>query len=227
MTSKTSKEYNPPLPLTNKSIYIIGPMRLPNEMMCRVLELETGASCQCLEVEELEQEGIKKNTGDNSPLILLDCGGKSIRSLLVHIRNELGEQKYSSLMAVFNALPDMGIEEDSARDGVAGVFYQGDPLVNFLKGISRIFNGELWYSRRYMSRFVLDKKDIFSKKGKDLLTRREEEILSLIAVGIKNEEIAEKLFISLSTVKTHTYNIFKKINVNNRLQAALWAAKNL
>jgi len=59
------------------------------------------------------------------------------------------------------------------------------------------------------------------------LTPREIEILSLVAIGAKNEEIAEKLFISSNTVKTHIYNIFKKIDVPNRLQAALWAAKNL
>ena len=60
-----------------------------------------------------------------------------------------------------------------------------------------------------------------------ILTPREIEILSLVAIGAKNEEIAEKLYISSNTVKTHIYNIFKKIDVPNRLQAALWAAKNL
>jgi LuxR family transcriptional regulator of csgAB operon len=59
------------------------------------------------------------------------------------------------------------------------------------------------------------------------LTPREVEILAMVAVGAKNEEIAEKLHISPHTVKTHIYNIFKKIDVPNRLQAALWAASNL
>lgn len=59
------------------------------------------------------------------------------------------------------------------------------------------------------------------------LTRREVEILDLIAAGYANQQIADELFISPHTVKTHLHNIFKKINVKRRLQAALWAAKNL
>jgi DNA-binding CsgD family transcriptional regulator len=48
-----------------------------------------------------------------------------------------------------------------------------------------------------------------------------------VAIGATNEEIGDKLCISPHTVKTHLYNIFKKINVPNRIQATLWAAKNL
>ncbi len=59
------------------------------------------------------------------------------------------------------------------------------------------------------------------------LTRREKEILDLIANGYSNQQIADELFISPHTVKTHLHNIFKKINVKRRLQAALWAAQNL
>ncbi|WDP93254.1 MAG: response regulator transcription factor [Desulfobacter sp.] len=59
------------------------------------------------------------------------------------------------------------------------------------------------------------------------LTRRQKEILGLIAKGCSNKEIADTLFISPLTVKTHLQNIFAKINVKQRLQAALWAAKHL
>ena len=60
-----------------------------------------------------------------------------------------------------------------------------------------------------------------------LLTRREREILDMIAQGASNDIIADKLCISRHTVKTHLYNLFKKIGAPNRLQAALWAMKNL
>jgi len=66
-----------------------------------------------------------------------------------------------------------------------------------------------------------------NKKDVIFLTRRELEILSMVVSGATNEEIAARICISPHTVKTHIYNIFKKINVPNRLQAALWAAKNL
>ncbi len=59
------------------------------------------------------------------------------------------------------------------------------------------------------------------------LTPREREILELIARGASNRQIADGLYISTHTVKTHLHNIFQKIDVTGRLQAALWAAKYL
>ena len=59
------------------------------------------------------------------------------------------------------------------------------------------------------------------------LTPREKEILTLVALGYSNKTISDDLRISPSTVKSHVHNIFKKINVHNRFQAALWAAKYL
>lgn len=55
------------------------------------------------------------------------------------------------------------------------------------------------------------------------LTKRESEILVLIADGLSNQEIAERLFISEYTVKTHVSNLFRKIGVNDRVQAILYA----
>ena len=58
------------------------------------------------------------------------------------------------------------------------------------------------------------------------LTKREIEILKLIALGKNNENIANDLNISTLTVKTHVSNIYRKINVPNRIQAIFWATKN-
>ncbi|KAB3529021.1 response regulator [Alkaliphilus serpentinus] len=58
------------------------------------------------------------------------------------------------------------------------------------------------------------------------LTRREYEVLTLIADGLNNKEIASSLYISEKTVKNHVSNIFKKINVNDRTQAAIYAYKH-
>lgn len=58
------------------------------------------------------------------------------------------------------------------------------------------------------------------------LTNREAEILSLIAKGYSNKLIAENLFLSELTVKSHLKNIFKKIKVQNRTQASLFAINN-
>jgi LuxR family maltose regulon positive regulatory protein len=52
------------------------------------------------------------------------------------------------------------------------------------------------------------------------LSERELEVLQLIAEGLTNQEIASRLFLSLNTIKVHTRNIYGKLGVNNRMQAA-------
>ena len=60
---------------------------------------------------------------------------------------------------------------------------------------------------------------------KNKLTNREIEVLQLITEGLLNKEIAQKLCISEKTVKNHVSNIFRKINVCDRTQAAVYAIK--
>lgn len=64
------------------------------------------------------------------------------------------------------------------------------------------------------------------RKEDDTLTQREIEVLKLVAEGLFNKEIAYKLDISEKTVKNHVSNIFKKIGVFDRTQAAVYAIKN-
>lgn len=60
-----------------------------------------------------------------------------------------------------------------------------------------------------------------------MLTNREKEVLELIKYGYTNKEIAEELCVSTHTSKAHVAAILYKLNVKNRLQAAIWAQENL
>ena len=60
----------------------------------------------------------------------------------------------------------------------------------------------------------------------DNLSKREMEVLKILAQGLSNQEIADQLFISLKTVKTHVSNIFNKLEVNDRTQATIYAIQH-
>ncbi|MCB0689757.1 MAG: DNA-binding response regulator, partial [Saprospiraceae bacterium] len=64
---------------------------------------------------------------------------------------------------------------------------------------------------------------VVTPKGLSILSERELEVLKKMADGLSNQQIAESLFISLHTVKTHSTRIFEKLDVNRRTQAVLKA----
>jgi DNA-binding NarL/FixJ family response regulator len=122
-----------------------------------------------------------------------------------------------------------GLEQRVVEEGIRGLFYDHEPFGHIVKGVSAIFEGELWLSRQVMADYIIRNRPRppSSERAPVSLSSREQEILKMIALGVAEGEIAEKLCISRHTVKNHLYNIFKKINAPNRLQASLWAAKNL
>ena len=134
------------------------------------------------------------------------------------------------LVALCNIESGMEVEKTALKNKIQGLFYKNDPPHIIAKGISAILKGDLWYSRQSLKKYVVESNpsnDISEHVYSSNLTFREREILPLIAAGYSNKAIADNLCISIHTVKTHIYNIYKKINVSNRLQAALWAAKSL
>jgi LuxR family transcriptional regulator of csgAB operon len=227
VTGEAPSKENTMVPLSDKSICIVGPRRLQNELIVSFLEQQTGA--KCVEYEDLSRiPAIDDKSGSQLRLILCDCLEKDPDSCMADL-DACGENILSrDYVVLFNVRPGVGIEEKALRRGVKGFFYEEESFEKFPKGVAAILNGELWVSRDIMAKFIPEGRGYDSaKKESSMLTPREIEILSLVAIGAKNEEIADRLYISPNTVKTHIYNIFKKINVPNRLQAALWAAKNL
>jgi LuxR family transcriptional regulator of csgAB operon len=193
------------------------------------LERETGARCRVsADISQISSPDDIKLC-NQARLILCDYEGTDLKGLLTDLRSSRIGRLTRDYLALFNVSPSHGIEQKYVWEGVRGVFYEQDSWDSFLKGVKAVLNGELWLPREIMTKCILEgrNQDKSPKEDDTLLTRREIEILAQVAIGARNDEIADNLCISPYTVKTHLYNLFKKVNVANRFQAALWAAKNL
>jgi RNA polymerase sigma factor (sigma-70 family) len=117
----------------------------------------------------------------------------------------------------------------SLKIGAKGYLSMDSSASDLTKAIKAVQRGELWMERKLMSKFFENEASHNSneansqKKTLEGLTPREQEVLRHLAAGLSNKEIADDLFISEKTVKSHLNSIFKKLNVTRRLQAILYA----
>ena len=120
------------------------------------------------------------------------------------------------------------------QGGVRGFFRTELGDEQLIKCIRVVARGEIWLDAEMttlvFNEFIkgfMKKKDLLkplthlSSAKLDILSPREMEIMELISKSMTNEEIADKLFISSKTVKTHLRNIFAKADIRNRVEAAL------
>jgi DNA-binding NarL/FixJ family response regulator len=208
-------------------IQIVGPLKLQNELLAWFLHDATGLNCIC--GKDLDVESLPVQSQSKPVLVLLDCLSSDLSNLGSKLRVLTASGVKNYYLALFNVAAGQSIGNDMVSWGIRGLFYSDDPLTHLSKGVMAILKGEFWFSRDTLVKYLLEYSDAKGKQKKpnNFLTSRETEILLLLASGVSNNQIAVGLGISPHTVKTHIYNIYTKINVPNRLQAALWAAKNL
>lgn len=210
-------------------IYICCPHTLQNQLLVDYLAKGTGHQATCGTQFWAFQS---KNNGNNSRyLILFDCHKFDAQSIWSSIGTNIFDGNGNTVIALFNV--DRGlsgqVEPSAIERGIRGVFYEDLSLDMLLKGVEAVLTGELWYSRKAVSRYLkrTAARSLVQPNEEAPLTPREKEILHFLIAGKSNTEIADKLNISIHTVKTHIYNLYKKIDVPNRLQAVLWAARHL
>ncbi|HTR81996.1 MAG TPA: response regulator transcription factor [Bacteroidota bacterium] len=107
------------------------------------------------------------------------------------------------------------------RSGAGGYILKSVEKEELLEAVQAVMSGERFFSPR-ISKLIVEN---FIRKAEgqkslipaedDILTKREKEILALVADGLTNQQIAEKLFISARTVDTHRTNIMQKLNIHD------------
>lgn len=109
---------------------------------------------------------------------------------------------------------------NSLKAGAMGYLVKGESMDKILSSIRDVYNGgapmSFSIARRVLKHF---EKKLPEIKGFDELTEREKEILELLSQGLLYKEIADQKFISIDTVKKHVGNIYRKLHVNNKVEA--------
>jgi two-component system, NarL family, nitrate/nitrite response regulator NarL len=137
-----------------------------------------------------------------------------------------------SKVIILTASEDKNEFVQAMKLGCSGIVLKQTAPELIVKSIRKVFAGEIWldsHTTAAVMRQFASPGDVMSGGGagkgreRSPLSQREREIVSLVAQGYKNREMAEKMFISEQTVKNHLHNIFDKLGVSDRLELALYA----
>ncbi|WP_394248659.1 LuxR C-terminal-related transcriptional regulator [Vibrio profundi] len=110
------------------------------------------------------------------------------------------------------------------------LFYRNEKHEQVVKGIEAVIDGHNWLPRNVASQLLYYYRGLVDTNTTPTnvdLTIRELEVLRCLQSGSSNTQMADDLFISEFTIKSHLYQIFKKLAVKNRVQAIAWANQNL
>ncbi|PYQ76458.1 MAG: DNA-binding response regulator [Acidobacteria bacterium] len=114
---------------------------------------------------------------------------------------------------------------EAVKLGAAGLVLKESPPDTLVSCVRRVHQGEQWIDQDTVSRAfraVLDR-EAAAREASLTLTPREIEIVRMVAQGLRNKAIAERLSISEGTVKVHLHNIYEKFRVDGRLELVLCA----
>lgn len=103
--------------------------------------------------------------------------------------------------------------------GVRAILPSCTPIENLLTSLRSVHGGVLCFEKEFVDKIML--------RRRVALTKREGQIVSLVAQGCKNKAIGARLGITEGTVKVYLYKLFKKLGVNDRLEMALYSRENL
>ncbi|MBB6215641.1 DNA-binding NarL/FixJ family response regulator [Anaerosolibacter carboniphilus] len=211
---------------TKIKVLIADDHSLMRQGLRQILELEE--DIEVVDVAIDGEDAIKKSQQLKPHVILMDINMPKMNG--IQALRRLKDMGLDSRVIMLTIHEDKEYLFETINIGASGYVLKDAESASLVKAIRDVHGGESYIHPSLAASLVKE----FNKKGKmdedefkkERLTRREYEVLSLIAEGKNNKEIADTLFISEKTVKNHVSNIFKKIDVNDRTQAAIYAYKH-
>jgi DNA-binding NarL/FixJ family response regulator len=161
-------------------------------------------------------------------VILLDLPLPDLSAL--DILEQLSSRPYAPPILVLSGDDQEPAQLDIARSGARGFLSKEQAIITLSPAIRAVARGELWYSPRicdliFREFCILTRHERERQRPAGQLTDREREVLVRLARGLTNNQIAAELFMSVHTVKLHVQHIFRKLNLPNRTEAAVFAVR--
>ena len=191
--------------------------------------LETDPEIEVVAIEKATIESFMDSIRKLLPHVILFASTESLpnmREICKAIR-EISKDQIKSQMLLVGNIPSHEEIVSLINVGARGYFDLNDPSGQLPEAVRVIHRGEIWLPRDKMSS-IMDR--IISVVGRDMkektldqLTPTEFQVLKLIGQGKSNDDIAEILFISKNTVRSHIKSIYAKLDTHSRLQLALYA----
>lgn len=158
----------------------------------------------------------------------LQDGNLSGLALLPQLREQYWEVRL--VLMVDHPEPELVVQ--AFRAGARGIFTRYDsPFDALRKCIACVDSGQIWANAWQLNCLVdavaqAPAVRLVNAKGASLLSKREEEVVRLVAEGLSNQEIAQQLRLSNHTVKNHLFHIFDKLGISSRVELVLYAVSN-
>jgi DNA-binding NarL/FixJ family response regulator len=202
--------------------------------LCRLLALE-----EDFEIVAQAHDGreVLQVLQEHEPdILLLDLKMPNLDGLGTLQR--LQASRNQTKVIVLTASEDKSEFVQAVKFGTSGIVLKQTATELLIKSIRKVHAGEIWLdsntTAEVLRQFASPEESTMPaapppptrERERSPLSQREREIVSLVAQGFKNKEMAEKMFISEQTVKNHLHNIFDKLGVSDRLELALYAIHN-
>jgi DNA-binding CsgD family transcriptional regulator len=219
MTVRGGRLMNSDRVLEGKVIYIAGSRNLENEALARFLAKETGARCEAVSFEQMEALN-RQVQSPQTRLFLFDALDRRIQAMIAD--RQPGTNGNGDLLSgLFQDGTNGGVPHRETPGYACGFFYRCDSADEFLLAVRNLFVDGGFVPEGPPVRFMR-RGNAHDHSDRHPLSPREFHILFMMAGGLNNKDIAARLNISSHTVRTHLYNIFRKIKARNRVQASLW-----
>lgn len=182
--------------------------------------LERAPGLRCVGAHGNGEDALRSIPGENPNVVLMDINLPGMNGIICVGR--LKERLPKTQVLMLTTYGESDLIFDSLRSGASGYLLKNMPPDELVQAVEQVHAGGSPMSMHIARKVVSHFQQIKGPSSEvEKLTRREQEILRLLAKGYLYKEIADHLGISLSTVRAHLHAVYEKLHVQSRTQAVV------